>query len=98
MRKTTKNKSSFAQALRGARQFRGMSQEDFSVHSSRTYVSTLERGLKSPTLSKVDQLADCLEMQPLTLLAMAYSSSLDELDELLDSVRAECAGFGRPWG
>ena len=52
---------------------RGMSQEAFALESSRTYVSTLERGLKSPTLNKVDELARVLNVHPLTLLLAAYS-------------------------
>ena len=35
----------FPQALKKARKAKGLSQEDFSDVSSRTYVSTLERGL-----------------------------------------------------
>ena len=32
----------------------------------------LERGIKSPTLSKVDTLAEVLGLHPLTLLTLAY--------------------------
>jgi len=49
-----------------------MAQEEFDVVSSRTYVSALERGLKQPTLAKVDELAEVLEVHPLTLLALSY--------------------------
>ncbi|RZI56391.1 MAG: XRE family transcriptional regulator, partial [Pseudomonas sp.] len=47
----------FGQALRDIRKQRGLTQEDFSDVSSRTYLSTLERGLKRPTIDKVSQLA-----------------------------------------
>lgn len=67
---------SFARALRAVRIARGMSQESFDQVSSRTYVSTLERGLKQPTLSKVDSLAEALEVHPLTLLVVTYSPSM----------------------
>ncbi len=50
----------------------GFTQEDFGVISSRTYVSTLERGLKSPTIVKVDELAKVINIHPLTLLALCY--------------------------
>ena len=43
--------------------------------SSRTYLSTLERGIQSPTLVKIEQLAQTLEIHPLTLLTMAYAES-----------------------
>lgn len=37
----------------------------FDVCSSRTYISALERGLKIPTLSKVDQLVEVMGIQSL---------------------------------
>lgn len=35
-------------------------------------MSMLESGLRGPTLSKVDTLAEVMELHPLTLLALAY--------------------------
>lgn len=49
-----------------------MPQEAFSEVSSRTYVSALERHLKSPTLHKVDDLSAVMGLHPLTLLSLAY--------------------------
>jgi len=66
-------KHQFGSALKQIRKLKGISQEDFSELSSRTYVSTLERGLKSPTLSKIDQIAAVLGIHPLTLLVLSYS-------------------------
>lgn len=60
-------------ALKAARAARGLTQEDFGLVSSRTYLSTLERGIQSPTLVKIEQLAQTLEIHPLTLLTMAYA-------------------------
>ena len=40
--------------------------------SSRTYVSSLERGLKAPTLNKIDELAEVMDFHPLTLLTLSY--------------------------
>ena len=62
----------FGKALREARRSRGLTQEDFATVSGRTYVSALERGLKSPTFDKVAELAAALEIHPLTLLTLAY--------------------------
>ncbi len=62
----------FGNALRITRKARNLSQEDFSDVSSRTYISSLERGLKSPTLEKVQALAERMDVHPLTLLAIAY--------------------------
>ncbi len=62
----------FSNALKAARKFSNVSQEDFGLISGRTYVSALERGLKQPTLNKVDELASVLGIHPLTLLALSY--------------------------
>jgi transcriptional regulator with XRE-family HTH domain len=74
----------FSQALRTARITQGLTQEDFSVVSSRTYISTLERGQKSPTLDKVHLLSQAIGMHGLSLLTLAYlyyesGSSLETL-------------------
>lgn len=65
-------KIAFAAALKKIRKARGLTQEDFSDSSSRTYVSTLERGIKSPTLEKIDALANTLQVHPVTLVLLAY--------------------------
>ena len=88
---TIKNQNSFSQALKTARRARNLSQEAFSQVSSRTYVSTLERGLKTPTMSKVDELAEVLDIHPLTLLTLAYMKDNDyrAISPLLNIVSAE---------
>ncbi|CAN7216064.1 helix-turn-helix domain-containing protein [Acidovorax sp. LjRoot66] len=62
-------------AMKAIRDVRALSQEDFSLVSSRTYMSTVERGLKSPTLGKLEQIASVMQIHPLTLLALTYASS-----------------------
>lgn len=83
-------RQAFAVALKTARKARGRTQEDFSDVSSRTYLSTLERGLKSPTLDKLQNLAKVLELHPLTILALTYTLT-DECsnEELLNKVANE---------
>ena len=49
-------KHTLSEALKTIRKARGLSQEAFSDVSSRTYMSTLERDLKSPTLNKLAEL------------------------------------------
>lgn len=66
-------KNNFPKALKTARTAQGLSQESFGLLSSRTYVSSLERGLKVPTLNKADDLAQVLGIHPLTLLALSYA-------------------------
>lgn len=65
-------KRAFGAALRRRRQASNLTQEDFSEISSRTYLSTLERGLKCPTLDKVAELAAVLGVHPLTLITEAF--------------------------
>lgn len=89
--------NNFPKALKKARTAQGLSQESFGLVSSRTYVSSLERGLKAPTLNKADDLAQVLGIHPLTLLALSYAVGIsrlelaalmqkvtDELDQVLD--------------
>ena len=93
----------FGRALRVARKAKGLSQESFDQVSSRTYISSLERGLKQPTVAKVDELAAVLDVHPLTLLALSYlhhptaasvqrltAHLIKEIDEL------NLEGFGVP--
>lgn len=87
-------RTGLAEALRAARNAKGLSQEDFSEVSSRTYLSTLERGLKSPTLEKLCQLAGVLDIHPLTLLTLAFSASEQcASSELLARVQTELDSF-----
>lgn len=74
-----------------ARAARGLTQEDFGVVSSRTYMSGLERGIKNPTLKKVDEIASVMEVHPLTLLTLAYTESTEmrEVLELLQVVQQQ---------
>jgi len=75
-------------ALKEAREAKGLTQEDFVGVSGRTYLSEIERGLKSPTLEKLDQLATRIGIHPLELLISCYarqcSMSERELVDLLD--------------
>lgn len=84
-------KEAFASALKQARKARGLTQEDFSDVSSRTYISTLERGIKSPTIEKIDVLAQALGIHPLTLLTLTYLIEGNESnpDKLINLVNKE---------
>ncbi|WP_395026129.1 helix-turn-helix domain-containing protein [Comamonas odontotermitis] len=84
------SKHTLPEALKTIRKARGLSQEDFSDVSSRTYMSTLERDLKSPTLNKLAELCEVMEVHPLTLLTLAYGGkSSKQIDQLLALVRQE---------
>ncbi|MCP1623617.1 helix-turn-helix domain-containing protein [Pseudomonas nitroreducens] len=86
-------KQAFGQALKALRTSKHLTQEDFSQVSSRTYLSTLERGLKSPTLEKVGSLAAVLDVHPMTLLAYTYLQLEREVDleDLIARIRKDLA-------
>lgn len=84
------SKNSFPAALRIVRKARELSQEAFSDVSSRTYVSSLERGLKSPTLTKLTELCEVLDIHPMTLLTLSYAAD-GQVDALFARVKHELA-------
>jgi transcriptional regulator with XRE-family HTH domain len=86
-------KNSFPAALKTVRKARGLSQEAFSDVSSRTYMSSLERGLKSPTLSKVADLCEVMDVHPLTLLTLAYGGNSRGVSEVIERVQRELAAI-----
>ncbi|HEL5027801.1 TPA: helix-turn-helix transcriptional regulator [Stenotrophomonas maltophilia] len=83
-------KHSLATAIRTVRKARGLSQEAFADVSSRTYMSSLERDLKSPTMSKLTELCEVMEVHPLTLLTLAYAGdNTGQVERLLEQVHRE---------
>ena len=60
----------FPVVLREARSENGFSQEELADRAGlhRTYISQIERGVKSPSLRSLEQITDALEMPLWTLL------------------------------
>lgn len=88
-------RQALAKALKTTRNYRGLTQEDFAVVSSRTYLSTLERGLKSPTLEKIQALAEQMGVHPLSLLTLAYMNAMGEAapKRLLEKIEKEVSSI-----
>jgi len=64
--------------------------EDFSAVSSRTYISSFERRVKSPTITKVEELAIVMDLHPVALLALVYiPTESDGCDKLSAAIRAD---------
>lgn len=63
----------FGLALRTTREAGGYSQEELGFRSKahRTYISELERGLKSPSLEVIDRLARSLDTRASVLIGLA---------------------------
>ncbi|MEW7848463.1 helix-turn-helix transcriptional regulator [Massilia aurea] len=84
----------FGIGLQRARKSRKLTQEDFSNVSSRTYLSSLERGIKAPTITKIDEIATVLGVHPLSLIAYAYlPSSSAERGQFWETIAAEIDSF-----
>ncbi len=88
----------FAIALRKMRLKQGLTQEDFGTVSSRTYLSSLERGTKKVSLEKACELANRLGIHPLSLFAECFRVQGEgaSIDDLLDRVRLETASEDTP--
>ena len=82
----------FGLALRDIRFKKGVSQEKLGSAVSRVYISSLERGLRNPTLSTIDKLAKELGIHPLELLINTYAI-LDDRDpeEMKNLISVLCA-------
>lgn len=86
-----KTKLAFGKSLKELRMAKKVTQEDFSVVSSRTYISMLERGQKSPTLEKVEALAKVLKIHPLSLLFLTYqhAGGYRDIETLFKRIRSD---------
>ena len=87
-----------ARSLRLIRKARGLAQEELSEVSGRTYLSEIERGIKNPTVEKIDALARAMDVHPLTILALAYLPHWQEkdLDSLSKFAAADICSEGNP--
>jgi transcriptional regulator with XRE-family HTH domain len=74
----------FGRVLREARRQKGLSQEELAgdAEFDRTYPSLLERGLRTPTLTVLFQLASVLEINAATLVTRTQ----EELNRSWESV------------
>ena len=81
----------FGSALKKARKSKNKTQEDFGIVSSRTYISSLERGLKSITIEKLEEISEVIGIHPLTLLCHAYLLKDNEVDvtTLIEMIQIE---------
>lgn len=88
--------TAFGLALKQLRKQRELTQEDFTTVSSRTYLSTLERGQKGPTIQKLEQLAGVLGVHPATLLIATYLAKEPHQDSqvLIDRLNDELQVLG----
>lgn len=92
-------KKAFGKVFRWFRTKHDLSQDDLSEVSGRTYISSLERGMYSPTIEKIDALAPMVNIHPITLLVCTYAEKEGVTPEsLLQRVREEIDLTEAPWG
>jgi transcriptional regulator with XRE-family HTH domain len=73
-------------SLRLVRKAQGVTQYDLSDVTARSYLSYVERGIKNPTVEKLEELASAMRVHPITVLTIAYLPQLREQDlEILQS-------------
>lgn len=82
-------KQALAQAIKELRKSKDLSQE--TVGASQSYISDVERGIKSPSVIKLAELAENMGVHPLTILAKSYLLADPDLgvDELLEQLRRD---------
>ncbi len=86
-------KLAFAKALKHSRKSKRLTQEDFSDVSSRTYLSALERGMKNPTLDKINEISQRLGIHIVSLITLTClyleSDPEKDLELLLKKIKNE---------
>lgn len=82
-------KQALGKAIKELRLSSDLSQE--SVGASQSYISDVERGIKSPSVIKLAELAENMGVHPLTILAKSYLLANPELtvQALLEQLRQE---------
>lgn len=68
----------FGAVLRELREHRGLTQDAFGVAASRQYIGRLEKGEHSPTLDRIEQIAQVLEIDAAVLILWAYDRATDK--------------------
>ncbi|QHD09783.1 helix-turn-helix domain-containing protein [Pseudomonas sp. R76] len=80
-------KLAFGSALKYVRVQRGIAQEQ--VGASQSFISTIERGIRSPTIEKMQELAERLGVNPATLIVLMQIELDGEEEEILENVQNE---------
>lgn len=92
-------RTSFSTVLRALRAKRNISQRDFGDTASRTFLSKLEGGRASPTVDKLEQISQRLDLSPLSLLTLTLSADSGlSVNDLIKALKAEMEGLQRDGG
>ena len=86
-------KLAFGSALKEVRVRKGIAQEQLGA--SQSFVSTIERGIRSPTIEKMEEFAERLGVNPATLMLLMQVGQEGDVDELLAKIRDEIRALKR---
>lgn len=86
-------KLAFGAALREVRSRKEIAQEQLGA--SQSFVSTVERGIRSPTIEKMEEFAERLGVNPATLIVLMQVGLNGDEDALLRTVRDEIKALKR---
>ncbi|BBR52761.1 helix-turn-helix domain-containing protein [Pseudomonas putida] len=86
-------KLAFGSALKEVRVRKEIAQEQLGA--SQSFVSTIERGIRSPTIEKMEEFAERLGVNPATLIVLMQVGQEGDVDELLAKIRDEIAALKR---
>jgi transcriptional regulator with XRE-family HTH domain len=65
------SKQALGRAVRAARKSAGLSQDDLTLVTARSFISAIERGAKSPTVDKLSEICSVLGFSPAAVLGAA---------------------------
>ncbi|MFT3811862.1 MAG: helix-turn-helix transcriptional regulator [Acidovorax sp.] len=90
-RKNPPPKADFGRALQQMRAASGMTQEDLLLATSRRHVGRIEQGHQVPSIRVIENLAETLQIHPMTLVTAAYCPDFDAaaVEKVLEVVKAD---------
>lgn len=80
-------KLAFGSALKYVRVQKGIAQEQ--IGASQSFVSTVERGIRSPTIEKMEEFAERLGVNPATLIILMQVDQEGGEEKIIEKVRDE---------
>lgn len=89
-------KLAFGSALKEVRVQKEIAQEQLGA--SQSFVSTVERGIRSPTIEKMEEFAERLGVNPATLIVLMQVGQEGDVDALLAKIRDEIRALKRVGG
>ncbi|WP_080676064.1 helix-turn-helix domain-containing protein [Pseudomonas monteilii] len=89
-------KLAFGSALKEVRVQKEIAQEQLGA--SQSFISTVERGIRSPTIEKMEEFAERLGVNPATLIVLMQVGQEGDVDALLAKIRDEIRALKRVGG